>query len=298
MTTLIIGLIILLLGSGLFISGNRDGGIVWPVIGIAIILFGIRKRKAENSAREANEKALREAVEEGIREHKVNQDKYLKEIVAICENSIVLFEQLPDKLEIAEELLHQAQFEFSEGAFAPFWDAIEKLAKTLGIFDEMVHNIEKNSSKYINLIKKYEKLPPKFPISKNSVGNLIIGTSTSERMKEIVRKAQRNFQFSTIYEQRKTNQILVAGFTNLAQALDRMTWQITTSINNLADSVGSMTETLNDSHNAIYSRLGDMEEASIKGNAEVVKLQSDLAAREKRALQMLDNIQHHRKPIL
>ena len=58
----------------------------------------------------------------------------------------------------------------------------------------------------------------------------MVATATAERMQAIVRKAQRNFQFATIYEQRKTNQILVAGFTTLAQALNQMTGQITASI--------------------------------------------------------------------
>lgn len=64
---------------------------------------------------------------------------------------------------------------------------------------------------------------------------------TAERMKAIVRKAQRSFQFATIYEQRKTNQILIAGFTNLAEALDQMAYRITDSIDNLTNSVDVMT---------------------------------------------------------
>jgi len=49
---------------------------------------------------------------------------------------------------------------------------------------------------------------------------------------------------------------------------------------------------------AIHSRLGDMAEANIKHNSEVVKLDSERVAREKKALQMLDNIQHHRRPTI
>jgi hypothetical protein len=62
-------------------------------------------------------------------------------------------------------------------------------------------------------------------------------------MKSIVRKTQSNFQFATIYEQRKTNQILVAGFTNLAQALEYMTQRISGSIGDLANSVDAVSTT-------------------------------------------------------
>jgi DNA anti-recombination protein RmuC len=94
-----------------------------------------------------------------------------------------------------------------------------------------------------------------------------------------------------IYEQRKTNQILVAGFTNLADALNDMTWRITDSIDNLASSVDGMTSTLNESMQAIHSRMGDIHE-------ELSKEASERAVREKKALEMLDNIQRRRKPSL
>lgn len=278
--------------------------IIFIVVVIVLVIYLVKanerekRRQAEEAARKTAEEARKAAEEARIRKHKKEQDGYQNQLVVVGDESITLFERMPEHLKTAEEYLNQAEFEFSEGAFAPFWDIIEKTAKTLGRFDEGVKHIKNNSSQYTNLITKYEGVPPQFPLSRKSVEKLSVGTSTAERMKEIVRTAQRNFQFATIYEQRKTNQILVAGFTNLAQALDRMTWQITESIDNLASSVDSMASTLNESMSAIHSRLGDMAEANIEHNSEVVKIESDRAARGKRALQMLDNIQHHRKPTL
>ncbi|MBT9151395.1 MAG: hypothetical protein DDT40_01588 [candidate division WS2 bacterium] len=269
----------------------------------AFLLVGlwIQFKKDENIDKKGRqrEEAARKAAEEArIRKHKETQDGYQKKLEVLGENSITLFEQMPKHLKTAEEYLNQAEIEFSEGAFAPFWDAIEKTAKTLGLFNKGVQDIKNNSSQYTDLITKYEDVPPQFPLSRKSAEKLGVGTLTAERMKEIVHTAQRNFQFATIYEQRKTNQILVAGFTNLAQALDRMAWQITDSIDSLAFSVDSMASTLNESMNTIHSRLGDMAEADTKHYSEVVKSESDRAAREQRTLQMLDNIQRHRRPII
>lgn len=193
------------------------------------------------------------------------QQGYHKQMIVLGEQSIGLFESIPKHLESAEEYLDQAEFDFSDGAFAPFWDSIEKAVKTLGHFDEGVQQIKGNSTRYTNLISKYEDTPPHFPLARKSVEKLRVGTATAERMKAIVRTAQRNFQFATIYEQRKTNQILVAGFNNLAHALDRMTWQITTSINDLAGSVDAMASTLNESMHAIHSRMGDIMKVASKG---------------------------------
>lgn len=282
-------------------------GVLGLVLGLTIYLIvkAIEKNKRlqeEEDARKAAEEArIREqkvAEEARIRKHKEDQYMYKKEMIVLGDNSIALFESMPEHLKLAEEYLNQAEFEFSDGAFAPFWDAIEKTAKTLGRFDEAVRKIKNNASQYTDLIRNYENLPPQFPLARKSVEKLSVGTATAERMKEIVRTAQRNFQFATIYEQRKTNQILVAGFTNLAQALDLMTWQITDSVGNLAGSVDSMALALSKSMNAIHSRLGDMAESNIKHNSKVVELASDRVAREKTALDMLDNIQRHRKPLI
>jgi methyl-accepting chemotaxis protein len=113
-------------------------------------------------------------------------------------------------------------------------------------------------------------------------------------MQAIVRKAQRDFQFATIYEQRKTNQILVAGFTNLAQALKDMTWQLTASIDDLARSVDGMASTLDESLRAIHSRLGDVADTASRHADQASEAASQASMREQKVLQMLDNIQHRR----
>ena len=272
----------------------------------AVIIYGImspiweevKDRRNRRTAEAAAEAAAEAEEVARLQRHRAKQQWYYIEMVGLGDNSIALFESMPEYLKSAEEYLDQAEFDFSDGAFAPFWDSIEKAAKTLGRFDKGVQEIQENSSRYTDLIRNYEDVPPQFPLARKSVEKLSVGTATAERMIAIVRTAQRNFQFATIYEQRKTNQILVAGFTNLAQALDRMTWQITDSIDNLAGSVDSMASTLHESMNAIHSRLGDMAKSNAQRHDEVMKIESDWVAAANRALEMLDNIQHHRRPSL
>jgi hypothetical protein len=75
-----------------------------------------------------------------------------------------------------------------------------------------------------------------------------------------------------------------------------MTWQITTSIDDLAGSVAGMTSTLNASMHAIHARIGDMAERASRHHNELMKEASEGAARERKALEMLDNIQRRRRP--
>jgi hypothetical protein len=232
--------------------------------------------KAERRRKVEAEEAAR------LQRHEEEQQEYRKQMIVLGKQSTGLFESLPKHLSSAEKYLEQAEVDFADGAFAPFWDSIENAAKMLGRFDEGVRHIKDNSSHYTKLLRKYEDTPPQFPLRVSSVEKLGVGIATAERMQVVVRKAQRDFQFAMIYEQRKTNQILVAGFKNLAQALEQMTWQITASIDDLAGSV-------NESMRAIHSRLGDLAEMTSQQHDE-------RAARERKALEMLDNIQRGRRP--
>lgn len=242
----------------------------------------------------ANEKKKRRQAAEAQRREE--QQGYQKEMIVLGEQSLEFFESMPKHLTAAEQYLDQAEIDFAEGAFAPFWDSIEKAAKALGYFNQGVRRINNNSFRYTKLIKKYENTPPEFPLTPQSIAKLSVGTATAERMRAIVRKAQRNFQFATIYEQRKTNRILVEGFINLAQALDEMTWRITNSIDALSSSVNGMASTLGESIRAIHSRMGDIAETTTQHRKDFSKEASERAAREKRALEMLDNIQRGRRP--
>jgi len=265
--------------AGLFVPAGIVIGIIVPIAEEA------KRRQAAESAEEARHQ--RQIAE---------QLGYQNEMVALGEQSLVLFESMPNLIRSAEENLDQAEIEFSDGTFAPFWDCIESVAKTLGRFDEGAHRIKANSYRYTELVKKYGHIPPKFPLAHHSVTGLSVAVATAERMKAIVRKAQCDFQFATIYEQRKTNQILVAGFTNLAQALREMTSQITASIDDLARSVDGITFTIGESLRNIHSRIGDIAEATDRHAEEASTASSEAAERERKALEVLDNIQRWKRP--
>lgn len=260
------------------------------VIGIMVPIHeAIHEENARRQAAKAEEEARRQR-------HREEQHVYRNQMIALGEQSLVLFESMPNQLRSAEGYLDQAEAEFADGAFAPFWDCIENAAQLLGRFDEGVRQIKDNSDRYSGLIRKYEAVPPRYPLAHESVTKLTVAGTSAERMQGIVRKAQRDFQFATIYEQRKTNQILVAGFTNLAQALKDMTWQLTASIDDLAQSVDGMASTLDESLRAINSRLGDVAETASRHADQASEAAAQASMREQEVLQMLDNIQRRRPP--
>jgi hypothetical protein len=97
-----------------------------------------------------------------------------------------------------------------------------------------------------------------------------------------VRAAQRDFEFATIFEQRKTNRLLVAGFSTLGQAMGELASRFEASLSELATSLAPAIE----HGQAATARL-------------VEHFGTDTQARrehEREVRAMLDNIQHRRKP--
>ena len=296
-----------------------------PLVLIIIVIVSIhlaRKVIAQNRAlreQEEEQKQYDEEIRERQKEqelarinaHKIQQQHYHTTLVDLASDAFALFESMPKHLMSTEELLDQAESDFEEGAFAPFWDSVESAAMQLGRFDDNVRTITIKADSHTQYAKSYEAIPPPFPIILDTVNGMAAAKNTNDRMRAIVRKAQCNFQFATIFEQRKTNQLLVAGFTNLAQALDGMGRRIESSINYLGRQISQMSSTLDESLQNLGSNLNETLTTLHKHSMETVgrmannvegihssiqKDAGDRAERHKQALAMLDNIQRRRRP--
>jgi hypothetical protein len=240
---------------GLIVLAVQYWQITVSITAIAIVIYLIskamknaaaeRRRIEAEAARRKAEDELRLRQEEiQMRQYQEQQDSFRRQLITLCDNSVWLFETVPKYLREAEHQLDRADVDFGEGAFAPFWDAVENAAVNLGRFCEGFQGINTNLMQYAQVAKQYAGTPPGFPLARQAVQKLGVSRSTADRMRVTVRTAQRNFQFATIYEQRKTNQILVAGFGSLAQALHETGNRIAASIGSLADSVSGLARSL------------------------------------------------------
>ena len=117
-------------------------------------------------------------------------------------------------------------------------------------------------------------------------------------MRSIVRQAQKDFHFATIFEQRRTNGILVAGFANLGSAIEDMGSRIDGSIKTL-------TQTLESSMSAITDQNAEFHQESLAATEALKEQQASdaQAGREQSASnteaeqEMLNNIQRRRLPL-
>lgn len=244
---------------------------------------------------------------ERLRRDKARQLALRSQIIETCEAAIDAFEAVPKDLLTAEQLLDVAGDEFRTGAFSPFWDSIERAMSKLGSVDASIANIASGSSRYKQLTSSYGGDPPPFPVQAESARRLVAANETSGRLSRLVREAQRNFQFATIYEQRRTNQILIAGFTSLGDAIHGLGTHLEQSIDALGDQIGDLSSSMTTMNEKVVASLEGVSSAvsgvgagvtaTIKGAEKNVQAaMSEQAARQERAVGMLDNIQRRRVP--
>lgn len=303
---------------------------IWPLtLSVVAVWIFVHFRNKEIKRRELDEKQRQGAIaasrqaqlrEEEARKHKEEenkkkQDEYLVCLTNLVDTSIAIFEMIPKKMSNAESNLDRALTDYEEGAFAPFWDSIERATMLLGQIDDDINKITDNSKLHIHYSSMYDGAPPPFPISGKSAKALMAANITGDRLNAIVRRAHRNFQFATIYEQRKTNQILVAGFTSLGQALEGMTRRITSSIDDLECKLSHARESLESSFRSVENTINVVGlEVSAQASSSARAIENSVGAnvkalgdsmskdaqertrREKLVLERLDNIQRNKKP--
>jgi hypothetical protein len=152
--------------------------------------------------------------------------------------SIGLVEELPSLLKKASASLERARTEFSSNAFSPYWDCIEQATRHLATFDNNIQQIQNYADQYYRILQdKKHNFPSFFPereIFPDSVPVI-------SELYTVVRPGFTNFQFATIWEHRKTQNILIKGFSNLGDAISNMAAYIGSSISQLHDTISSDT---------------------------------------------------------
>jgi len=115
---------------------------------------------------------------------------------------------------IDNDLLEAQQY-FEQKFYSPFWDCIERIAIKFVQYHNELNNLKnlKNQYKQTLMFNKYNF--PDYPPS----SKLAPIDGLNDKFLAIVRTAQSNFEFASIWEHRKTNKILIGGFETLENAI-------------------------------------------------------------------------------
>jgi hypothetical protein len=187
---------------------------------------------------------------------------------AILASSERLARRMRETLDQASESARRAEKEYRENAFAQFWDAVEQLARQLDSFNQVVRQLSYNAQRYYMSAKDRQDTFPSFCIRSEALPN---PAPVLAELHRIVRMGQTNFQFAWIWEQRKTREVLIAGFRTLGDAIDNLGSTIEHSMSQLASGVAQLVE-------------------------EQIRTRETIDTQAREHGRMLDNIQRHRKP--
>lgn len=292
----------------LFIDTTSPSSNPMPVLIGAFLGFGIawgamtsieaKRMESKKAAAQRAEEQARSS-QDARRNVEVQRERE-RSIENLVEESIGLLERIPAHLGSADKHLDRAEVEFKDRAFAPFWDAIERAIPSIGSAKDVIETISKHSRSYEALAQASQNPVLHFPITPSSLQSVAVTQTIALRLRSIVRSAQKDFEFSTIYEQRKTNSILVAGFQSLSDGINGIGGQIVDAITVLGGTVNELSSGLDSRLASIDAHTRDVASSAMQsvGNlhSAVVQIGSELQQRHDHALEMLDNIQRRRKP--
>jgi hypothetical protein len=164
-----------------------------------------------------------------------------KEVTEIYVTSPQLADSLERDLTQAFAGLASAEAEYVAHAYAPFWDAIEGVAGTLGRMTLNLRLIASNAQQYERLLDGRRHTFPRFSVDTTT---LAAPQEAAHMLGEVVRRGQQSFEFSMIWEQRRTRDVLIAGFGSLADAVAGMGDAVTRSYALCCDAINAVTSTV------------------------------------------------------
>jgi hypothetical protein len=180
---------------------------------------------------------------------------------------------MPQLLLRAWSNLQVAKQEFSERAFSPFWVAIEGASEALERYSSAISNVEYHSRMYLEARRGYRASPPTYEVAATYNDPSYIVSS----MSEIVRKAQKDFEFSSIYEQRQTNTILRAGFASIVGAVGSLGDRFSRSIDDMGGRVVSEIRDMSDALTDAIDLAADRQVDAVGGLGDLINTASERA---------------------
>lgn len=153
-------------------------------------------------------------------------------------------DRLPGLIDNVKRESDSAARYFADGAFSPFWTAIERAYVELGRLWSAVTSIENCAAQHAAMLRDLTSLGDdngfsQFPIAEipdQLRTNCRVATS---RLENQVYEAQKHPIFAVIWEQRRTTTAVKLGALSLEQAVESMTSRLSSSIDSLSVAIAA-----------------------------------------------------------
>lgn len=139
----------------------------------------------------------------------------------------------------AESALDRAEEDFAEGAISPFWERVEEALGALTQFHDGVRAIERNAKSYAEIRRSIAGHTVSASVEVDIVQDI---GNTANRLARLVHNAHCSPYFAVVYEQRRTNALLTAGFNSLGDAVYAMGDRISQAVDDLSSTLQSLAD--------------------------------------------------------
>ena len=287
-----------------FIMGDPYGmpGGTWFGYAVAVGIAGLVLR-AGSSLAKGHENGLVKAQNERVAEARrladerarraSDQQQLLQSAERANSAALAALERLPSHLENAAQFLKQADIDWDERIFNPFWTSIESCAMSLAAFDSDLENINRVAGDYATAESGYEGVLPPFSVTGVGVDAMDAYKKICDHMSKNTRRALGDIEFANIYENWHGNRIMAAGFKNLRSAINEMSSSIASQISSLSSRVGSMSQSMDSLSGAVNHQsnvLSVNASTTAFHNAELLRAAKDSVYHEKQIANRLRRI--------
>lgn len=193
-----------------------------------------RKRQVLRWRAESHAQAVRERGEQ----HKSEVGRKEKEAQALTQQlRELLKESLDTQAKLAASLasavraVEEAEREYAESAFDPYWTAVEEAAEGLAAYDQGVRRLSRGAREYYERLEGRRHNFPAFPFRAETLPD---PAPVVAEFRRVVRLGQANFEFASIWEHRLTRHI--TGFRNLGDAVKNLGGALERSFSSLESS--------------------------------------------------------------
>lgn len=149
--------------------------------------------------------------------------------------SVNLVQEMPEIARQASSALDRAEGEFNERVFVPFWEAMGIAVKYLATFDGNLKAIISQRDAYTRLLPRIDERPKPFAIDVSVIPD---AAEIASRMARMARTAHKDRDFAQVFGAWKTNELLIAGFSSIQDAMSNLSSNLTRSIHDLKWTLG------------------------------------------------------------
>jgi len=151
------------------------------------------------------------------------QNLLQRTIDVLSVDAISLRDSLTAHLSDSTRWLDQAEVDWRERAYNPFWTSVQNCACSLIAFRDAIRDINKSAAKYRDAVAELQHAVPPFPVTSASLAAMKSYDVICARMAALARRAQSDRDFAMIFQMWSGNSILNhSDFDDLQSAIDLM----------------------------------------------------------------------------